>query len=328
MHSFDPFGGQPFTSAMARAGGVSRDQVRYWLAGGRLRVVLHRVYVDAAVPDSLDLRAAAAALVLPEHAVVSDRCAAWLLGVDVLDLEERDVVPPLEVVSIGGKDPTSRQGVLGGKRDLRADEVVRLPNGVRATGPLRTACDVGCLRGRYRAVAAIDAFRRTYGLTVADFDAILPRYRGRRGVIQLRELITLSTDRADSPPESWVRLMIHDDGLPVPEAQADVVVSGWGAGRLENAYPHLRIAVEYDGERFHSRTEDRERDDERRAALDAAGWIVLVLRRGDLAASQRGAWLRELDAAIAARSPEPTYKRRYARGPAGSSYRWRGRGWG
>ncbi|KAB2810549.1 hypothetical protein F9L07_00835 [Pimelobacter simplex] len=325
MSSFDPFDGQPFTSLMARAGGISRHQVRDWVSSGRLRVVLYGVYVGAAAPDSVDLRARAAALVLPEHAVVSDRCAAWLLGVDVLDPEEHDLAPVLEVVSAGGKGPSNRTGLLGGKRDLRADEVVTLPNGVRTTGPLRTACDIGCLRGRYRAIATIDGFRRAYGLTVTDFDAILPRYRGRRGVIQLRELIALSADRVDSPPESWVRLMIHDDGLPMPAAQVDLVVPGWGEARLENAYEHLRIAVEYDGEQFHSRVEDRERDDARRAALDAAGWIVFVLRRGDLAAAQRVVWLRELGGALAARSLEPSYRRRYARGPSGTSYRWRAR---
>lgn len=328
MTELDLLDGRPFTAAMARAAGLTRNRLGALVASGQLRPLLYGVYAAAAVPDSIDLRAQAAALVLPEHAVVSDRCAAWLLGIDVLALEEHDLPPRLEVVSVRGKGATARDGILGGKRDLAAADVVTLDGGVRVTTPLRTACDIGCLYGRYRALATIDAFRRAYGLTLRDFHAILPRYRGRRGVIQLRELVALSADRVDSQPESWVRLMVHDEGLPMPSAQVDVVVPGWGEARLENAYEHLRIAIEYDGERFHSLTEDRERDDVRREALDAAGWIILVVRRGDLAAVRRAGWLRELGEAIAVRSPERVGKRRYARAPdggGGASYRWRGR---
>ncbi|WP_215817165.1 hypothetical protein [Pimelobacter sp. 30-1] len=326
VHQMD---GRPFTAAMARAAGLTRNRLGALVTSGQVRPVLYGVYVAAVVPDSVDLRAQAAALVLPSHAVVGDRSAAWLLGIDVLALEEHDLLPRLEVVSAGGKGPSVRDGILGGKRDLAESDVVTLAGGVRVTTPLRTACDIGCLYGRYRALATIDEFRRAYGLTLGDFEAILPRYRGRRGVIQLRELVPLSTDRADSQPESWVRLMVHDEGLPMPAAQVDVVVSGWGRARLENAYEHLRIAIEYDGERFHSLPEDRERDDVRRAALDAGGWIVLVVRRGDLAAERRAGWLGELGEAIAVRTPGRVGKRRYVRRPdgggGGASYRWRGR---
>lgn len=323
MTYLELFDGRPFTAAMARDAGINRNRLHRLVRSGRARLVLYGVYVAASTPDSVDLRARAAALVLPTHAVVADRCAAWLHDVDILDFEEHDVIPDLDAVSRGGKRASSRRGVFGGRRDQAGSEVMTLPNGVRVTTPLRTACDVACLYGRYRAFATLDEFRRKHGISPVDLTLMLPRFRGRRGVIQLRELIPLSTDRADSQAESWVRLMIHDEGLPMPEAQVDLVVPGWGPARVENAYAHLRIAVEYDGEQFHTLDTDRDHDEVRRAALEAAGWIIFVVRKGDLAASRRAIWLAELAQAINERSPGRPSKRIYSRGPDQPSYRWK-----
>lgn len=145
--------GLPFTSAMARGAGITRNRLHKMVATGRVRVVLHGVYVAAATPDSLDLRAQSAGLVLPSHVVVADRGAAWLHDVNILDFAELDVIPALDAVSTGGKGRSKRRGVFGGKRDLVAGEIMTLASGVRVTTPLRTACDLACLHGRYRAIA-------------------------------------------------------------------------------------------------------------------------------------------------------------------------------
>lgn len=318
---------QPFTAAMAHTAGLSRNNLHKAVTAGELRSVLYGVYVSASVPDTLDLRARAASLVLPAHAVVADRCAAWLHGIDILDFVERDVVPDLDAVSMGGKGRSIRRGVFGGERDLAPGDVMTLPSGVRVTTPLRTACDIACLFGRHRAIATLDEFRRRHALSVADLRAMLPTYRGRRGVTQLRELIPLTTDLADSQPESWCRLLMHDHGLPMPEPQVEVIVMGWGLACLENAYRHLRIAVEYDGQDHHTTPEDRERDEIRRAALVADGWIIFVLRKGDFAPARRAVWLRQVSDAIEERTPDHPGKRRYARAAEEASYRWRSARW-
>jgi very-short-patch-repair endonuclease len=68
--------------------------------------------------------------------------------------------------------------------------------------------------------------------------------------------------------------------------------------RLDLAYRRARVAVEYDGEEFHTSPEDSEHDEERRAALRRAGWIVIVVDRAGLTAAGRQAWLRELREAL------------------------------
>lgn len=319
MDDFDPLNGTPFTAAMARAGGMSKNGLRRLVSDGQVRQVLNRVYVATSVADSIDLRARAARLVLPDHAVVCDLSAAWLHGIDLLDHAELDLVPDLDVVSIAGREGSEREGVFGGKRALGPGDITAV-DGIRVTTPIRTVCDIARLRGRLRAIAALDTFRREFGISEAELRAMLPRFARQRGVIQLRELIPLSTDEADSQPESWVRLIIHDEGLPMPDAQVWVLLPEWGRVRMENAWAHLRIAVEYDGEEFHTSQADREHDRRRREALRAAGWIVIVVRKDDLALQGRAWWLHELRRAIGQRAPETRVKRVYSRGPDHPSY--------
>lgn len=314
MTSTHLFGHSPFTADLAAQHGICRSRLQRAVADGLVRQIFQTVYVSVAAPDDIGLRARAAALILPDHVVVSDRSAAWLHGIDLLDYAELDIVPNLEVVSTNGKEGTERQGILGGKRALRPEDVMTV-GGVRVTTPIRTTCDVARLRGRLQAIACLDAFRRAHGIGERELVAMLPGFAGERGVIQLRELIALSTPAADSQAESWVRLMIHDEGLPMPQAQVEVLLPDFGRVRIENAYAHLRVGVEYDGEENHTSDADREHDRGRRAALRAAGWIIIVIRKDDLADGVRRWWLAELAEALSARAPEARIKQIYSRGP-------------
>lgn len=301
--------------------GLSRATLRRLLREGAVRRVLHGVYVRADLPDTQELRAACAARALPPHCIVSDRSAAWLHGVDCFDLADLAHPPVLEVVSLRGHERTRRAGVLGGERDLLGIDVCEVA-GVRVTTPLRTACDLACLRGRHRALAVLDALRRRYELEIADFTRMLPRYAGRRGVKQLRELIPLSDPRSESSGESWTRMTIHDEGLEAPEPQVEVYLDDFGQVRLDLAYRHRKVCVEYDGEEHHTEAWDREHDERRRASLRRAGWIVIVVRKDGFSGAPRDAWLRELRGALAERA---TYqgKRRYSRGEAPPFTRFR-----
>lgn len=299
----------PFTTAQLEDLGISRPALRRMLAAGEVRRVLRGVYVRADIADTPESRAAAAALVLPRHCIVCDLSAAWILGVGAFEPEALDVRPGLDVVSIEGQDRSQRAELLGGKRTLRPDEIIEI-GGVRLTSPLRTACDIACLRSRRRALAVLDQFCRLYGLTSGDFAAIMPRFRGRRGCRQLRELTAYVDGRAESPAESWTRLAIIDAGLPVPQPQVELTLPGWGEIRLDLAFPHLKIAIEYDGAEFHG-PEQRRRDEARRAALRRAGWHVIVVRKEDLTSDGADAWLQELRAELKAR--RTSAKRVYSR---------------
>ncbi|WP_460812688.1 hypothetical protein [Nocardioides salsibiostraticola] len=299
--------------------GLTRDQLRALVKAGAVRRIFYGVYLRTDVPDTIETRAACAAYALPEHCVVSDRSAAWLHGVDTYDIAQNAGYPPLEIVSRTGHPPTSRPGVRGGKRAL-ADEDVMTLHGVKVTTPLRTACDVASLHGRLAAMAVLDQFCRLHGVTGADIARTLPRLVGRRGVKQLRELAPYVTPLAESPSESWTRLSAIDAGFPPPQPQIWVYVEGVGWVRLDMGWEEPKVALEYDGEEFHSSPADREHDQRRREALAAAGWIVIVIRKDGFSGAGLDRWMGELRRAFAERQPRRPAKRKYSRGESRPPY--------
>jgi hypothetical protein len=126
---------EPTTLARAHGLGWTRRRLQRAVDDGRVRRVLRGVYVDASVPDSIDLRIAAAGLVMPPRMVVCDRSAAWLHGVDHWEPSALDVPPDLELVARSGTR-TRLAGTHGALRTLTADDVMVLA-GVAVTTPLR-----------------------------------------------------------------------------------------------------------------------------------------------------------------------------------------------
>ncbi len=288
---------RPFTRAHAAELGVSPQQLRDLVGQRQVRRVLRNVYVRCEVPDSIEVRVAAARLVLTPGAVFVDRTAAWLHGVDVFGYRDLEVLPPLECVVLRDRSRIERPECLGGERDLLPRDVMHV-FGVPVTTPLRTALDLGCALPRPDGLAALDMFLRVHEMTQADYRRELPRYRGRRGVVKLRGLVVLCDARAESARESRTRLAIHDDDLPAPVPQVWVVDGGVRIFRLDLAYPRHRVAVEYDGDWHVATDEQREADRRRRRWLAEHGWTVIVVRKGDFDARRRARWLGELRAAL------------------------------
>lgn len=280
---------RPFTYDELPALGLTRSWLRRGVREGRVRRVLTSVYVAASLEDSMDLRLDAAARVISPGHVACDRTAAWLHGVDVRTFAEHVVLPPLETCVFRGHVPTERTDLLGRTRDLLPRDVVDL-GPIRATSALRTALDLGCNLTRSDALATMDQLRRMHGIEVRALQSELPRFRRRRGVIQLRELIPLSDPRAESPRESWTRLALVDAGLPLPESQWWIEIDGRPTYRLDLAYPRHRVAIEYDGEEFHRSREQAEADRLRRDWLREDGWTVIVVRKGDFTGGRLADW--------------------------------------
>ena len=287
----------PFTWADAQAIGLSRRRLEQLLANHELRRVLTGVYVRCVVPDDPLVRVRAAARVVNPFAVVCDRTAAWIWGVDTFDYYELDVLPPLETYVLRGHARTNRPQCYRGSRDLATCDFV-LVEGVKVTTPLRTALDLGCKLSRRAALAALDAFMRQHAITHAEMLAQLPRYFRRRGVVQLRQLVPVADPRAESQPESWTRLEIVDAGLPWPTPQYWVVHEGRELFRLDLAYPRARVAVEYDGEEFHTSPEQRDADRLRRRWLRDHGWTVIVVDKDAFTPEALAGWLHELRTAL------------------------------
>lgn len=266
----------PFTASYAASAGVSPRLRRHLVEAGLLRPVLRGVLVATQVPDSLRLRVSAVRLVVPEHVVAVDRLAAWVHGVDALPRSAIHEMPSLDVFSRAGSR-MRRDTLRSGVRDLTARDVCVI-DGLQVTSPLRTACDLGRLLWRYDALGAIDGFLRL-GVDRDELLREVDRFKGFRGVVQLRGLVPLGDDGAESQPESALRLHWHEAGLPWPETQIWVDDGDVPRFRIDLGHEAVRYGVEYFGEEWHDE-EQREHDDTRiRWLEDDRGWVMDVFRK-------------------------------------------------
>lgn len=274
--------GQPFTTAQARARGISADQLRLLHRDGIVRRVFRGVYVDAAADDNLLTRAQALGLVVPSTAVVTDECAAWVRGVDLVARADHVIPPPLTFFQPLDRTRIRRPDTAGGRRTLLPHDV-EIVNGLAVTTYLRTGCDLARLRSRERALAALDAMMRHGKLDPEALTAEVLRFKGYRGVRRLRDLAPLADPKAESPAESVMRLRWIDAQLPRVTTQIPIL-DDWGVElyRLDMGVPEIRYASEYDGLAWHSSPEQREHDRRRRAWLQDRGWVIDVLRYDDV----------------------------------------------
>jgi hypothetical protein len=176
---------------------------------------------------------------------------------------------------------------------------VQTVNGVAVTTPARTALDLACWYSTLTAVPAIDALARASELKAGDAEALIERYRGRRGISGARHSLRLVDAGAQSPKESWLRVILVRAGLPRPQTQIPVPDEfGEVFAYLDMGWPEVKVAVEYDGQQH--RTDERQYkwDSRRREMLERRGWIVIRVLAGDKPAEI----IRRVRAAIARRA--------------------------
>lgn len=253
------------------AGAVTRRQ----LQSGLYRRLLHNVYADPALPADHQLHARAAALVMPEDAVLGGRSAAAWFGAPFASATEPVVVlvPP----SSTWRGP---RGVRVHRTDFSTSDVTVM-DFTRVTTPTRTAWEVATLETIANAVATLDGMVRAGHIDAADLQALqiraMRRWRGTR----VATVVPLVDGRSQSPPESWVRVACARAGLPSPVPQFVVVDGGEFLGCVDLAWPDARLIVEYEGA-HHFEGIQISKDDERYRLLLAAGWRVIRLSAADL----------------------------------------------
>src|SRR4051812_7710443 len=211
---------RPFMSSWARAEGVDVRRLRTWLSSGHLVSPVHGVLYAAQLRDCLELRIECLRLVVPEHAVVTDRTAAWVHGAPmVLEPNAHLHVPRVDLFLLpGGR---IRRGVVrSGQRELFTSEIEEV-GGLRVTTRARTMCDLGMQLPRRQAFAAMCSLLKVGGFTLDDIRQQADgRFKGHRWVRQLRGLVPLCDARFESPGECNLALIWHDTpGLPAFEPQ-------------------------------------------------------------------------------------------------------------
>jgi hypothetical protein len=245
------------------------------------RRLLQGVYADPGLEFDHRLRCRGAALLLPARfAIGGHSAAAWHGAPFAGPWDPVTVVGPADVAWKGPR------GVRVHRSHGGVDVVTE--DGVPLTTPLRTAWDTAAMEPLGTAVAALDAMVRLGTVSRPDLEVLVSEGVGRWGVTRVRRAFGLVDPRAESPPESRVRVALVLAGL-APEPQYDVHVGGQWLGRVDLAFPEARVAVEYEGA-YHFEDDQIMRDDERYERLRAAGWTVIRLSATDL---------RDLDGAVA-----------------------------
>jgi hypothetical protein len=249
---------------------LTPDQLR----SSAWRRIFRGVYVHRDVPDSHELRARAACVLLP-RAVVSGRSAAVLWDADLAGTDDEvEVTVP----------PASHAVRIPGLRVRRA----ALPSGHRTflrgtpvTTPEATALRLAGLLPGDEAVVAVDQILATRAARLDDVRALAATARGR-GAARARTACSLADGLAASPQETRVRLLLHRSGLPEPVAQHRVLdAHGRFVARVDFAWPEQKLAVEYDGQ-WHADPGQFSKDRERLNRLTAAGWRVIFVTAADL----------------------------------------------
>lgn len=225
------------------------------------------IHLDKRAELSLRQRIVAADLWSRGEAVVSGLSASALHGTKWIDDDT-----PVELNWANARSPA---GVIT-RKELLLESEIQLLDGLTATTPERTAFGLG-RRGRLDdAVARLDALARATQLKVKDIEQLIPDHRHTRGLRQLEKALTLLDAGAESPRETWLRLLLIGDGYPLPETQIRVLSSDTlRRYYLDMGWRDLMLAVEYDGD--HHRT-DRERfayEIERADDLREIGWLVI-----------------------------------------------------
>ncbi|WP_396876772.1 MULTISPECIES: hypothetical protein [Mycolicibacter] len=257
--------GQPFIGSEALAAGrLNRHGLRT-----HYRAAYPDVYVPGQVSLRLDQRTIAAWLWSGRRGVVAGPAAAALHGARWVD---DDV--PVELVHANPRAPV---GVITRRETLLDDELQMLAgqdNGMLVTTPDRTAFDIGRHQPLRPAVAQLDALARATHLDVDVVAALALRHPRVRGLRQLEQVLSLVDPGAESPRETYLRLLLTDAGLPPDQTQIPVPTAD-ATYYLDMGWPDVMVAAEYDGEHHQVDSLQWRKDIIRLETLARMGWIVI-----------------------------------------------------
>ncbi len=252
---------------------MSRHQLRtQYLA------ILPNVYLSRQVQPSLEQRINAAGLWSKGIGIFAGATAAALHGAKWIP---EDV--PVELICANSRPP---RGVLTRRFRLLADETQELDGRV-VTTPERTAFDIGRRGTLHSAVAQLDALAAATGFKVDDVLRVAQRHPHSPGLRQLEAALELVDAGAQSPRESYLRLLLVDAGFPRPQTQIPVLdPDGFAVAYIDIGWSEYLVAVEYDGGE-HQRDRWRYVKDIRRLELlEQLGWLVVRVvaehRRADI----------------------------------------------
>ncbi|WP_404313436.1 hypothetical protein LG314_06440 [Agrococcus terreus] len=265
-----------FTVRDGIAAGLTRGELR----GGEWCSPAHGVRVTGSVGDARADFAAAVRAAASDDQFFSHVTAARIHGMPLPARLAGD--RRIHVASPTGRSRMVRPGVVGHRLKSEVVEV----DGLRVEALADTFVHLASLLSIDELVVVGDWLvcrDRERPLLPADLGDAVRRYEGARGLVRARRAVALVRVGAESPQETATRLLLLRGGLPTPVLQHEVFDErGTFVGRLDIAWPSLRLAVEYEGEGHFVSHEQGERDVARLRELERLGWTIIRVTRRDL----------------------------------------------
>lgn len=259
-----------FTRTQAMGLGASSSLVDRRLTAGLWVAEANGVYGLPGAVHTWHRRLMVAHLDLGHASVVSHRAAAALLTLPAA----RRGAPELTVPRGSGRPARWRVHEI----DVAPADRTRV-EGIPVTTVVRTVLDLAPLLDRRSLQRLVEELLVQRRLQLDSFTAraAASRSRGRRGSGVLADLLgDLGPGYVPPASEMEARLfaVLAGGGLPCPVRQHPLP-SLTGEGRVDAAYPAVRLLVEADGRRWHTRVADFERDRRRDIEAGLLGWRVV-----------------------------------------------------
>lgn len=259
------------TYEQARAAEMTPGAIRHALAVQRWEAVAEGVYRVCGSPPTWEQRLLALTLAAGPAAAASHRSAAALLGIP--GFERRGAV---EVTTPRARQHRAPASIVHRWRAF-PDHHLTVIDGIVTTRVARTLVDVAGVLHPERTARAVDNCLAAGTVTVDSlrtaFDDLARR--GRKGVAVMRAiLVDRDGDYVAPASELEARFLslLRAAGLPAPVRQLDAGDDHGWIGRVDFAYPAIRLLIELDGRRHHSALVDRKADERRDARFLGGGW--------------------------------------------------------
>jgi hypothetical protein len=248
------------------SGSLTRGQLRW-----NYRPIFRDVYIPKSMPRSLEVMTIGAWLWSGRRALVTGQAASALHGARWVEEHA-----PVELQWRNNHYPP---GIIVRDERFQPDEVASIA-GIAVATPARAAFDLARHLPRSKAVAHLDALAGATGVTPQDVMLLIDRYPGARGNKRARLALDLMDAGAESPRESWLRLVVVDAGFPRPSTQIRVT-DGQLVAYLDLGWEDQMVALEYDGD--HHRTDRRQyvKDIRRTEMLERLGWHLVKVIKED-----------------------------------------------
>ncbi len=258
-----------FLGSEAVAGGA--------ITPGALRYGYRRVFPNVYMPrdrlPSLADNTVGAWLWSRRRGVITGRAAAAMHGALWVD----DTCP----IELNYHNRRPPKGIIAREERIACDEVMQI-DGMAVATKQRTAFDLGRHLPRGRAVANRDALANATGVTAEQVLPLVEKYAGARGVGRLRTALSLMDAGAQSPKETWLRLLLIAAGFPRPSTQIPVLDRrGRPFAYLDMGWKDIKIAVEYDGDQHRTSRQQYVWDEKRLRLIRGRGWLHIKVINED-----------------------------------------------